>query len=893
MPPTNNRGNLAVDLEVNDRDATARVDAFFRKLEAVNSDINNLGKNSTFARDFAKDLAGVERRANQTQRAFLSLIQTPTKGNTLDGLSLSAARLQKESAEVAKRLRDIRAVDTRGKSDSFIKILSEDAAAAEFQLARLERRAESLQKRRPGAGPGRGSEIGEGIADGLGLPTSAGAGAAIAAGAVAVIGKQSLDAARDAANAQLQLQSIAKETGQSYDTLKLQAKAFGDQTALSNTKAESTFAQLVNFANAAGRTDKLEEFRKRFADLAAAKGINADQLGDISRQLNALTDEATDKLLNANPSAFYDAFAKSLGKTAEQLTDAEKRAAVFDEVLKKGAIFDGTAEKRVAGAAGAMDVFGKTFDNAKTKIGAALIPLVEFSNAAIRLITADPAKFTSQAVLDEIAKNAKIEADKRTDETVKGLRAMDAKIAAAQKAPRASLQNFALSGLNITDNFNDPIKRQASIDAAVKNAETFVADLTKRLQKSLSSGGDQKFARREFQLNINLFDADTREKFIKDFSAASADGFRKILADAKATLPEIRKVFKDATRATELTSEDRDRLTKDFTAAIEKAVNDGKAKIEEIGKTTDALFDSLFAASGSNNPFVRVFTEADKAIENTRLATALLSKDLQNTALDMVRQQNALELFNARANSALDAFDLRESAAGFRSFNNRPADSTKVDQETIDRVVKQFIERRDAVAGGGTFAPNLGIDFTKLTEDQKRDLFERQTIQNLRGAGQPDQLIASFLASQRRANDPAAAIDANLSIQQRLDKQIAIINGLNPQNDAERQAADRRIIALTGGLRPEQLTENQRRAAADTREREALRIETAEQKAREQRAEQLDTQKRIDKNIQGLLKIAQSDGLTGVIRIINEAEDKTKVSLGLRPTNRDTARLME
>lgn len=890
---------LGIDLEFNDSDANRKADAFFAKMEAIQKGINTFGKDSTFGKDLSKQLVDLERRATQTRRTFQDMVTIPVKGGALDGLSQSAVRLQKEAIIVQKRLADIRAVDQRGKSDSFLKILSEDAETAGLQLARLERQIERVNRRRsassPASLPAGGSGVGEGLASGFGIPTSAAAGSAAIAAGIAVVGKASLDAATEAKNAQVLLQSTAKETGKEYDKLKAQALAFGDATALSNSKAEATFARLTNFANAAGRSDKLEEFRKRFADLAAAKGINAENLGLIATQLNNLTDEATDKILNANPSAFYDKFALSLHKTADALTDSEKRAAVFDEILKRGALFDGTAEHRVNSAAGAMDQFNRTFENAKTSIGGALIPLVEFTNAAIKLITADPAKFTSQAVLDEVARNQQAAQAKRVDQAVADLREMDKKIADAQKAPLASLQNFALSRLNITTAFNDPVARQKAIDDAIKEAQTFVGDLQKRLEKALSRGDLAviKFANAEFRRNINLFDADTRDQFIQNFSSAYSEGFRKILADAKKTLPEIRKALKEITASPDLTGGDRERLIKDFQAVIAKSVADGKAKIAELGKATDALFAGLFATAGQNNPFVKVFTDADKAIENVRISTAALNKDLQAVALNLVRQQNSADLFNARLNAGLESFDLREQAAAFRTGRITPKDNGRVDQATMDRIIKAAIQNREQVAGGGTFARDIGLDFNKLTEDQRRDLFEQQSIRNLRGAGQNDRMIASFLARQRADIESGAVVDPNASIQQRLDKQLQIIENLRPGSDTERQIADRRIISLTNSLRPDQLTDRQNAAAAQARENEAARIENAERKAAEERAYQSTVQKSIDTNIAKLVKIAETEGMAGTIRIINEADDRVKVSLGKRPTDRSTAEMME
>lgn len=698
-------------------------------------------------------------------------------------------------------------------------------------------------------------------------------------------GKAALAAAKDADDANRVLRASAIEAGVAYDQLAGKAKAFGDRTALSNGEAERTFAQLVTFANAAGRTDKLDEFTKKFSDLAAAKGINASQLGDISRQLNALTDEATDKLLNANPSAFYDKFAASLHKTAEQLTDAEKRAAVFDEVLKKGAIFDGQAEKRAASFAGEVDTLKKEIDDLTASVGKAIVPIAQFLFAGGQI---NRKLFRSDAEIAEIQRNQKVLEDARVKAAVDSLNATDARIAAARKNSRGSLNNFALSQITDSDlarTFNDPAARDKAVAAAIQQATTFRDDLQKRLTAALSRGGDQQFARAEFFKNINLFDQADRDKFVNDFSANYADGLRKILTRVRVTIPELKSGLSDALKTANLTSKDREALAKDFTDAILAQINAGRAKVAELGKQTDNLFADLLAKKGASNPFVAVFTDAEKAIESTRLATAALSADLQKVAADLVAANNANVLFSARLDNRLSADTLRADAAGFRGGG------PETDQDfatRIDRQLKQL-----------GFNPD---DLKKLSAQQKANFIAiRQS--NLLGDRAVAQTPTTNFADRRlngiaiedliRGNLANSKQRIELSAGDRIDRQLAIIRDSNPTNDVQRAEADRKIIALTQNLSGKDLTPERANAAAGSREREATRLENAERTAAAERTEAAKIQKSIDKNISDLLKIAQSDGLTGVVRIINNAEDTTTVELGKRPTPRDVTDINE
>lgn len=746
------------------------------------------------------------------------------------------------------------------------------------------------------------------LASSVGLGASAGALAGTAIGAGVVLGlSKAIDSAKEAADAQIVLASQAKETGVAYDVLARKAESFGQKAALSNSDAQKTFAQLVNFANAAGRGDKIDEFTRKFTDLAAAKGINASQLGDISRQLNALTDEATDKLLNANPSAFYAKFAESLGKTADALTDTEKRAAVFDAVLRKGAIFDGSAAQRAGTLSGELDTLRKSFDDIAASAGKAIGPVVQFLAASTNTAVSGNASeqtapffqgllntlsglnplngFTQQTTSSDAFAAFNIAAEqqaKLAQKAVKdGFDKAKADVAAAAKDPNQNFANFAISKFLNAGSFlaASPIEQEKMRAAATTNAEAFI-----KTQKEIFGGavkradiGEITAQAEVFRSLKNVFDPADAQKITESFSSGLTTGFDRILADAKNKVPELRATLKQITSDPNLSGADRDSLARSFTEAITEAVKAGREKVKELGKTQKDLFSGLFGAAGETNPFVKVFSEAEKQINAVTLATATLDEKLQKTALSFVQNTNNLNLFNARLDAALGASDLR---AGADRFRNGPGDSTRVRPEDFARVVNDAIARS---------LPGSRQGQGDLSQAERLQLFEKAQSDSLRFSGQNESTIVSFLARQRVANAPGSGIDEGQSVRDNLQRQLKVIEGLRPGNDAERQAADRRIIALTESLDPSALSETQRIAAATARENEALRLDKQETAARAAQVEQKVVFDSIDTNIGKLLKIAESDGLTGVIRIINEAEDKAKTRLSKRPGDADTA----
>lgn len=884
---------LKTDLEVEGDAAFRTLADFERKLETTAQKIDSVAKKQIIGERASAQFNVIEVKAERLRRS-LDNIARVNAGRGFDVMAIAAERASVKVQTIQKQLEGIKKAISEGGSKTVLDQLTNEARALESQLTRTQNAANRFNARgngnRPPSAPGgNAGGVGEGFAGGLGIPTSAAGGAAIVAGAIVLGAKESLDAAKNAAQAQLQLNAIAKETGTTYTALTVKAAEFGRINNLSNAEGQKTFANIVNFANAAGRTEKLDEFTRKFSDLAAAKGINASQLGDISRQLNALTDEATDKLLNANPSAFYDAFAKSLNTTAEKLTDAQKRAAVFDEVLRRGALFDGTAEKKVNDAAFATDRLAARFDNARAAAGRALQPVAElldkFTGFVGNTISGNSANNFGKSEAEKAAikfNNENLERQ-RVAQQVGSLNASDAEIKAASQNSRGSLRNFALSQVNLATGFNDEAARNKAINEAVAGAQTYVSDLTKKLNDALQRGDatELKFANKDFLANINLFAPEDREKFIKQFSGVFSDAFRKVLTDTPGNVRALRKALSDIGASASISSGDRGALTKDFSAAINAAIQGGKEKIKEIEKQNDSLFEKLFAQKGAANPFVQVFSEADKAIETVRLTTANLSKELQGVALNLQQNANAAALFGARLDSGLQAIDLRETAARFRNNGAAGRAPAPFAQNVIDEGAQRELNRRSP------FGMRGAADISTLTPEQKETLFQTQ-IFNDTPERERAGLVSLFARQAAKTREGGADGDGAADVQTRLQKQIDFVNSLNAKTDEEKSIANRRILSLAGTIRPEQLTDAQRSKIADAADSEAREVERRESVAAVIRAESNDSLKKVAADMAELVKIAKSDGLTGVIRIVNEATDAATVALGKRPNDRST-----
>lgn len=984
---------LAVDLEVNDvGGATEQVAKFEKTVIDVNDAINKAGlssvefgklsaasaesaaasyaklqaemtavaNNPAIGQDLVKQLATAERQTIQLERTLTGLSKVDSKNRAFDTISDSAIRLQKEAANVRRQLIEIQSVDTKGKGASFLKVMSEDAETLELQLARIEREtriltAESLelkavQNATRAGGPNvvvqdiGGAARGAARVAGTGIPFRA-AGPVIVGAAAFLEAKAALDAAKDAEEANRVLRESASRVGISYADAEKRAAAFGERAVLSANDAQKAFAELETFADSAGRSDKLEQFQNRITDLTTARGIKPGDIGDVVKGLNDLSGPTIEKLLNVKPDVFFERLAQSLHLTTDQLTDAQKEAAIFDETLRQTSLHAGETERHLNTLAGQNEQVSKTFADLELQIGKTLAPLAIFLEKALHPSTGTGEQVSTffvglaDAILHPFGIGSDIDVntfiDRQAEKAAKDTQAAikDAfdrhkkQITDAAADPSGSFVNFAIShflGLD-ADKFRNLSEDQK--DKAIKKAED-QADQFIKVQKTIFKNvferGDIGEIDAQFSVFKNLKNifapADT-EKLLEEFSAAASKSFKHILEDSRATLPQIRAELQKALASPELNTKDRNALVLDFQKAIDESVKAGKAKITELGKTTDDFFKGLFAIAGADNPFVKIFTDGEQAIEKTRIATAALSKDLQDAALKMTEQANGLSLFKARLDTALDASDLKAGAEAFRKQLVPTADD-------FDRVFKAFSAKaaeeplqfaRTAEGGFTQFRANPFVTFDTnqlinpdgtlgeqgtIRRDIRETLFTAFDANILVG---PDGTLGpqgtirrertfnelSDLEKQKLVQQFATPSKEDLAARERLDRQLDVIRSIKPEDEEQRRAADRKIIGITQGLSPESLTAAERDAAAAAREREAVRLQSSEQDALNDRKEALVLQRAIDKNMRELNERAKKEGLKGIIRIINQAENLAKVSLGKRPTDIDTEDLMQ
>lgn len=314
---------------------------------------------------------------------------------------------------------------------------------------------------------------------------------------------------------------------------------------------------------------------------------------------------------------------------------------------------------------------------------------------------------------------------------------------------------------------------------------------------------------------------------------------------------------------------------------IADELKNNERRVIDLGKAYKSVFNELSAKVNSDNPFVVIFAESRSELDKLKDSLRGLPEEMQRAAIASQQAINRNKLFEARIDNNLSAFDLRETANRFR---NPPADSL-VDKQRFEEIVKSDI-RRGLFSNGsfGTYGSSLaigaGADYEKLTDGQKRDIYEINQLKNLRNPNANfnslfssdvnDRSLISRLARERVANP-----NENLSLNERLQKQLSIINS-GVSTDGERGIADRRLIGLTSGLDPAQIRADLREQIAAANEREAVRKEKYESELLRVQKDELEVSRRIADVQEKLLKIAEKQGLEGLNNLLQiQLLDKT------------------
>ena len=203
--------------------------------------------------------------------------------------------------------------------------------------------------------------------------------AGMAAGAMVLMMKKFVDATVEAEAATVRLGSYAQISGQGFDKANEIALKFARTGLMSVTEASNTLANLL----ATGMNlDKAEKLMTGMLNTAVlSKEILQDTFGKAleksSLGVRILQERQVDAIgINFRSDQVWKAYGKTIGKTTEQMTTAEKQTAVVNFLLKETAKFAGGAEVAASTFGGTLSKLSANVFQTNAALGETLVPIL-------------------------------------------------------------------------------------------------------------------------------------------------------------------------------------------------------------------------------------------------------------------------------------------------------------------------------------------------------------------------------------------------------------------------------------------------------------------------------------------------------------------------------------
>jgi hypothetical protein len=204
--------------------------------------------------------------------------------------------------------------------------------------------------------------------------------ALIAIGGLTAAIKKLGAASDDYAASARRLEGAANLVGVPLDFMTELARRGREEFSLDATEANGYAAELVTLAAKTGDLNKAWEVLGPTLNLGAAQGLKTAETLELMARAADGDERATKKLFNLKASAVFDEYAASIGKTAEELTDAEKAMAFLNTVMVKGKLVQGEYAKFVASTEGKLDDQGDAIRDVSAELGKQLAPVRMLGN---------------------------------------------------------------------------------------------------------------------------------------------------------------------------------------------------------------------------------------------------------------------------------------------------------------------------------------------------------------------------------------------------------------------------------------------------------------------------------------------------------------------------------
>ncbi|MHC1696457.1 MAG: hypothetical protein AB9835_14560 [Eubacteriales bacterium] len=326
------------------------------------------------------------------------------------------------------------------------------------------------------------------------------AAAAFSVGAIVNFGKQSVQAATDLSNAMIGLQSIIDGQGRSFS----QAKAFINEY-ISDGLVPATEA-ITAYKNLALRgydDSQIQQVLVALKDSAAFGRQASYSMGEaVASASEGLKNENSILVDNAgvtkNVAKMWEDYAKSIGTTANKLTQAQKIQAEVNGILEETRFQSGDAAKVAKTFSGQIQKLQFNFNSLKVAIGNAIMPLAERVLPVINNVVTMLTRLAERAALvSELLFGKKISIASSGTKAAESQSDLAESIEEADKAAKGALASFddlnvlqkdtgALSGADTSGANASPLSIESPIAEDIKlpdNVVTWAENIKKKFEE--------------------------------------------------------------------------------------------------------------------------------------------------------------------------------------------------------------------------------------------------------------------------------------------------------------------------------------------------------------------------------------------------------------------------
>lgn len=801
---------LRVDFIANDNDAKRKTDAWRDSLKKLNEDINSTGKSSvrSFTDDNKRAFEDLNKRAKSVSDSFKKLSETRINKGQFDTITQGAIVGERSINRLQNEIRRLQKEASDPSNRNFGKFYAQGIREAEQAVERLEYRMRSLNRQSGGGGFG-GRNFGGGnlggyaaqalgglpggsIAAGIALGGAIGGGAALIFETVNAV--KSL--ATEAKELAIQSISLAGDFEQSTNAvavfsggiasarheLALMDKVALDTNGLRLQSAEIGYQQLraLNFEAKVARDLisglGIQRVLSGASDANVQRAItNLQQLRsepravDIKQIITNLPSTKTifeqefgtgnagrlKEILEANPERFFERFASALANARQ----ANAGLNISVEKLKDTVVDTGRT-------------FGEPFLKPLTNDVQSLTGYIRENKDEVR-VWGQSLSDTLNGVV-RVAKGARVVLDtvynRRTSPIIEGVGF------GLFQAGTGGLGGAAIGAYKGLEYLGSDGKITGFAEGVVDLGKSFEEDEEKRLKKERERENARKKA---IELRNSLFvqDIQNRVEYAKALFAAEnvgGSGIEAIRRNAQIEEESLRnqiELRKDLARQ-QVASQSKEEILQGArfveisaseAADIAKLENQiqvnrlqaRKAETEEIKRTKTEFRDFLVTAASENNPFVKLFSDAETAAERLNEKFKNLTASQRKMAVEAELARIRMQTGENRADFASRALTSRQEAFRLQNTPENQFAPFKRSMEIFERSVDKFagsIELNRKIAEASYYANTFNPNNPRSFNDSRYSFAERDVFASTAGERRKDE---SFEDYQKRRNEEA------------------------------------------------------------------------------------------------------------------------------------------